>query len=406
MSYRITNSMMVNKSLINLNRNMHAMDSWNEQLHTTKRINNLSDDPVGLVIGMNARAHIYRLETYQENLSTADMYVKESEEGLKSYNSLVQRAYELTIDAATDVKTPGDRKLIAEEIMQIMKGIVDAGNFVADGRYVFAGFNTVNDKQDTKKPFIVNSAGVLEYNGVAMVSGTADYNEEIVQKLQIEVGFNSAWMEVSLNGFEVMGTGEKNIYEVLRQMHTAMTNEIRVTNVANAAQGKDITFEIVDYKGNVVDTQVQNVSSYKIGDQITIDFGTDKGIGTVSLKNMKKEIDFTAPNADILAALQGDVDGQGISTASHINPFISRLQEQLDRNLANMAVLGGWTNRIDMLEFRYNAEIVNYTERMSNVEDADMAEAAVKLKSTEAVYQAALAACARIIQPTLLDYMR
>ena len=42
----------------------------------------------------------------------------------------------------------------------------------------------------------------------------------------------------------------------------------------------------------------------------------------------------------------------------------------------------------------------------SNAEDVDFAEVIMNQKMAEAVYQASLAAGARIIQPTLMDFLR
>ncbi len=43
---------------------------------------------------------------------------------------------------------------------------------------------------------------------------------------------------------------------------------------------------------------------------------------------------------------------------------------------------------------------------LSKIEDIDYAEAITKLKSEEGIYQATLAASAKIIQPSLMDFLR
>ena len=42
----------------------------------------------------------------------------------------------------------------------------------------------------------------------------------------------------------------------------------------------------------------------------------------------------------------------------------------------------------------------------SDAEDVDMADVIMYLKMAEAVYQAALSAGARVIQPSLMDFLR
>jgi flagellar hook-associated protein 3 FlgL len=58
------------------------------------------------------------------------------------------------------------------------------------------------------------------------------------------------------------------------------------------------------------------------------------------------------------------------------------------------------------LEIRYAQDEINYTQMMSDAEDVDFAEVIMNQKMAEAVYQAALSAGARVIQPTLMDFLR
>jgi len=45
------------------------------------------------------------------------------------------------------------------------------------------------------------------------------------------------------------------------------------------------------------------------------------------------------------------------------------------------------------------------TDRLSNIEDADITEAIMDLKEKELAYQAALASSARVMQLSLIDYL-
>lgn len=51
-------------------------------------------------------------------------------------------------------------------------------------------------------------------------------------------------------------------------------------------------------------------------------------------------------------------------------------------------------------------DLVNMTDLMSKNEDADPAETIMNLKMEENVYQSSLAGGARIIQQTLVDFLR
>lgn len=86
--------------------------------------------------------------------------------------------------------------------------------------------------------------------------------------------------------------------------------------------------------------------------------------------------------------------------------FQNDINNQFDNLLAERATLGARVNRIELIEERLDVQEVNLKELMSNNEDADMAEVITNLKTQEGVHRSALGAGARIIQPSLLDFLR
>ncbi len=70
------------------------------------------------------------------------------------------------------------------------------------------------------------------------------------------------------------------------------------------------------------------------------------------------------------------------------------------------AEVGARTNRADMASYRQLTFELQITEQLSNIEDADIAKVITDLASAEAAYQAALASAARLIQPSLINFLR
>ncbi|NQX70115.1 flagellar hook-associated protein FlgL [Paenibacillus alba] len=68
--------------------------------------------------------------------------------------------------------------------------------------------------------------------------------------------------------------------------------------------------------------------------------------------------------------------------------------------------VGARANRLDLINNRIKDLDLNLNSLDATTEDADMAETITKLKSDESVYQASLSVGAKIIQPSLLDYIR
>lgn len=84
--------------------------------------------------------------------------------------------------------------------------------------------------------------------------------------------------------------------------------------------------------------------------------------------------------------------------------------EQMDIHINNIinarAELGARMNRLELVENRLNEQEVIATRIMSENEDVHMEEAITNLITQESLHRAALAAGSRIIQPTLIDFLR
>lgn len=68
--------------------------------------------------------------------------------------------------------------------------------------------------------------------------------------------------------------------------------------------------------------------------------------------------------------------------------------------------IGAKSNRMDLVKNRIADDTINFKNLLSQLEDADMAEVIMELINEENVYRSSLSVGARIIQPTLLDFLR
>lgn len=86
------------------------------------------------------------------------------------------------------------------------------------------------------------------------------------------------------------------------------------------------------------------------------------------------------------------------------------IQERVDsafkRVASENASLGGSIGRLENLNLRLDEDGVLTEERRSLLEDADIAEAMMQYNQAELVYQAALAAAARVIQYSLVNFLK
>ena len=108
----------------------------------------------------------------------------------------------------------------------------------------------------------------------------------------------------------------------------------------------------------------------------------------------------------IFEALQ-NLHGELIAaTPSSSSGVLDDLDDALDNVLQQVSELGGKQNRVGLAKERMLDLKLNLTKILSEDQDLDYAEAIMELKMEEFAYRTALSVGARIIQPTLVDFLR
>lgn len=117
-------------------------------------------------------------------------------------------------------------------------------------------------------------------------------------------------------------------------------------------------------------------------------------------------IDATSDTVGMLQTLEDLSSALKTSDMDGIQTSIAGLEDQADNVVNYRAQLGARQNRMDSLYQQLDTTSLNLTQSLSDIIDADIAKTLVDFKSQENVYQAALSVGAKIIQPSLVDFMR
>lgn len=91
---------------------------------------------------------------------------------------------------------------------------------------------------------------------------------------------------------------------------------------------------------------------------------------------------------------------------AQISSLLADLDLEVDNMLRVRAGLGARMNRVELTSSRLDDDRVNFTRLMSLNEDVDIAEAIMNLTNEQSVYQASLSTGAKVIQQSLVDYLR
>ncbi len=225
---RVTNNLLVQRYMGNYYGNVNRLQKSQTEMTTGRRINKLSDDPVGLVTVLGTRSKIDELNQFDLNINYAYGVVSNTESSVSELNSVVVRMYELAVQAAnTAVMTPDDLSAIRSEILQMRDHVVSTLNATFGEKNLFGGYNLV------ETPFTLETGEtgdeILTYNGVDMfdLNGNVpfDFSDLATEFLRIEISAN-VWADVGVNGVEVAGLGDQNIVYVLNQFIKSINDTI------------------------------------------------------------------------------------------------------------------------------------------------------------------------------------
>lgn len=92
--------------------------------------------------------------------------------------------------------------------------------------------------------------------------------------------------------------------------------------------------------------------------------------------------------------------------AEGIRSLIGNLGDSITQLLDNRATAGARAMRLEATSARLTDSEIGYTTLLANVEDADMSKLITDLATFENNYQASLMAVAKIIQPSLLNFLK
>lgn len=89
-----------------------------------------------------------------------------------------------------------------------------------------------------------------------------------------------------------------------------------------------------------------------------------------------------------------------------IGNALDKIDSRLDQILSMHAEVGARMNRVELIESRLKDLEINLETMQSKVEDANYHELLIQSKINESIYQASLSVGAKIITPTLVDFLR
>jgi flagellar hook-associated protein 3 FlgL len=238
-----------------------------------------------------------------------------------------------------------------------------------------------------------------------------------------QTGFKAASVDMAKLG-SAIGLGEYTII-ISNYNSSNMTADIEIKdaggNTIAEAQGVKIDEDGQTIKGVKKDQNGNEIEDPSRNFVLNFKNFPLKGEGTVVLSlSLERRNSYNLGRLNTMdVALYGDeVFSEIFKTVENIeqdlrnndpaslSSKLSDLDDAINILLKFRSQVGAKINRLEATRTRVENNRIDYTALLSKTEDIDIAQVIMDLKMEENVYRASLAVGARIIQPTLVDFLR
>lgn len=227
MSTRVNLATLINTTLENVRQSTSNMSKLQEQISTGKKINRPSDDPSGARKILSLRSEDLRLDQYASNIDTATASLDFNASVLQNTSDVLQRITELTMQGVNDSTDQNGRKIIANEINQLLETILQTANSKRLERYTFSGTETTTVPFEATRDSSGNISAVaykgnretIEYNIGANIKATVNQpGDEIFMKsktfdaiIKVRDSLSDGAVTFARNELNNLDAGAKNI---------------------------------------------------------------------------------------------------------------------------------------------------------------------------------------------------
>lgn len=161
------------------------------------------------------------------------------------------------------------------------------------------------------------------------------------------------------------------------------------------------------------DNELEMLSS-KLQVEVSQGVTMDYNVTSTEILNFTNEKGDQIDLGDLLKRITNHLDGKNDSGTAVDSSAVSKLTNddlsQITDSITNLlrirSEVGAKQNRMDSAKDKNEEENFNMTELLSKTEDIDITQKTMEYATMQTVYTASLQTSARVLQPSLLDYLR
>lgn len=391
------------------------MNEVQNRMAEQTRVKELRDDPIAAAHSTRYTSKIQRLTRFTRNIDTVRGNLRIAEGYMASANDILHRVREIAVQGANGVYTDQEKAYMAEEVNELLNELVEIANARnGDGSSIFAGDRTGGNA------FRVLS-GSVPWTDKQVITSVDYVGTAAPGKVEVSEG---SYVEAALQGNRVFWAEHQQVFSNVdaQDFQVREDSEILVDGMKILLKSGDSVHSVIakiNDSGAAVKASLDPVRNSlmlttTVPHELMLE---DAGEGRV-LQDLGVLTDRGRPPDnyhedarvaggslfDMVIHLRDSLyEGNTLQVGGGALKGLDLAQDNL---LSSMAHLGALDERMQVVEKRLAHEIPELKEKNSKEVDIDLAEAITDLKMLEYTHKAALQTAARILQPSLMDYLR
>lgn len=381
---RITNKMISNNYLSDMQTNLKGMSKIQNQLSSGKTINRGSDNPTVAARIMQLNTEISSNKQYNSNITDTSNWLDTTDTALSEAGNVLSRIRELMVKAGNGAYDSDEIKSIKTEVVGDIKQLTQVFNTSFDGSYIFGG------TKSTSKPLTVDD------------NGNISYGDKDGEALSYKVTSNAT----SAFPADAVINDSKSVNDRIADLN----NNVLKTDPTN----KDALDEMTKLNSMLVSfKQIGSDLKSEISEGVSVTYNkTATNVLEFHDNGMNKDIDAKDTLSKIVSDLSkaakenSEDDATSQSALSDINgDDLKQLDAIISNLLQTRSSVGTLQNRMESATSTNEDQNYNMTSILSSSGDIDFTEKTVEYSSIQTVYTAALQTSSKVLQKTLLDYI-
>jgi len=387
-----------------MQQSQQALSVALQQVSTGLRVNQPSDDPAAsanLVASLAASANV---DQYTANVGSVLPQLQTADASISSVETTLNSAITVGISGANGTNTAANRQALASQVQGFLSDVIAQANTSFQGNYVFGGSAT------GAPPFVAASTSFASTQGsagsplapsTALTAGSvttisdATTGDKMVFKAK--TGDTVATLQAAIAGAVSAGTlsaGTSAIINASGQLAIGTNSSTAgiVVNSNDAVLGSmtatpgTVVANAYAYVGN------SGTNNAQVGDSLSVP------------TSLPGDQVFTT-GSNVLGSLNSLITALQSGTTAQIGTATSAVSAALNLVTQARIPLDNSISQLNSQESYLGQETVTLTTQQTSLVGINLAEAATNLSQAELTNSAVLAAAAKVLPQTLLNYL-